>query len=88
VPEGEKKVFAAVSPDEPAAADLLNAEGEPVASMTRRTGGIVTLSGERKSEGAEIWSLDVKPDEDVKVWLGSSVLPIFFVDPAAGLVEK
>ena len=88
VPEGAKKVFAAVSPDEPAAADLLNAEGESVDSMARRTGGIVTLSGERKSEGAEIWSLDVKPDEDVKVWLGSSVLPVFFVDPAAGLVEK
>ena len=88
VPEGAKKVFAAVSPDEPAAADLLNAEGETVDSMARRTGGIVTLLGESKSEGAEIWSLNVKPDEDVKVWLGSSVLPVFFVDPAAGLVER
>ena len=85
--EGAKKVFAAVAPDEPAAASLLNAAGETVASVPRQS-AVATLSGERAATGPEIWSLDVKPDEDAKVWLGDTVLPIFSVDPSAGLVEE
>lgn len=77
-------MFAAVEPEEPAAVSLLDASGKAVATIPRQTSS-ATLTGERKTTGPEIWSLDVKPVEDVKVWLGNSVLPILASDSAAGL---
>ena len=45
----------------------------------------LAAGAERKTTGPETWSLDVRPVEDVKVWLGNTVLPILATDPAACL---
>ena len=85
VPDGVKKVHVAVSPEEPAAVDMLDAAGASVASMPRQTAA-VTLTGERENAPAEVWSLDVKANEDVMLRLGASVLPILATEATSGLV--
>ncbi|MBQ3289577.1 MAG: right-handed parallel beta-helix repeat-containing protein [Kiritimatiellae bacterium] len=86
VPDGAKKVYAAVTPEEPAAVSMLNAAGAVVASMPRQTAA-VTLTGERNMAPAEVWSLDIKADEDVMLRLGASVLPVLAVEETAGFVQ-
>lgn len=84
--DGAKKVYAAVTPEEPAAVSMLNAAGAVVASMPRQTAA-VTLTGERNMAPAEVWSLDIKADEDVMLRLGASVLPVLAVEETAGFVQ-
>ena len=88
MPSGAKKVHVAVMPEEPAAVTLLNASGEPVASMPRQMAS-ATLTGEREAAAAaEVWSLDVKAFEDVVLRLGASALPIFAMEETTGLVQR
>ena len=87
VPDGTKKVFVAVTPEEPAAVTLLNAAGAPVASMSRQTAA-ATLTAERETVAPEVWSLDIKAVEDVKLRLGSSVTPLFATEENSGLVPS
>ena len=88
VPEGANKVHVAVTPEEPAAASLMDASGKVVASMPSQTAA-ATLTGERSvTTGAEVWSIDVKADEDAMLRLGASALPVFAVEETSGLVQK
>lgn len=86
VPDGVKNVHVAITPEEPAAVDMLNAAGAAVASMPRQTAA-ATLTGKREDAPSEVWSLDVKADEDVMLRLGASVLPILAGEEAVGLVQ-
>ena len=83
VPEGAEKVHVAVTPEEPASVTLLNAVGEPVASMPRQTSA-ATLTSDAK---AGVWSLDVKAVEDVTLRLGAAVTPILATEALSGLVQ-
>ena len=85
VPDGAKKVFVAVTPEEPAAVTLQNAAGKAVATMPRQTAA-ATLTAERETVGPEVWSIDIKAVEDVKLRLGSSVTPLFATEETSGLV--
>ena len=88
VPEGANKVHVAVTPEEPAVASLMDASGKVVASMPSQTAA-ATLTGERSvTTGAEVWSIDVKADEDAMLRLGASALPVFAVEETSGLVQK
>ena len=87
VPDGTKKVHVAVTPEEPAAVTLLNAGGTSVASMPRQTAA-ATLTAERETSVAEVWSLDIKAVEDVKLRLGASVTPLFATEETSGLVPS
>ena len=86
VPDGAKKVHVAVTPEEPAAVTMLNAGGTPVASMPRQTAA-ATLAAERETAAAEVWSLDIKAVEDVRLRLGASVTPLFSTEEKSGLVS-
>ena len=86
VPMDAKMVHVSVTPEEPAAATLLNAVGEAVATMPSRTTAS-TLTAERDVGSAEIWSLEIKTVEDAMFRLGSSVFPVLAVDDTAGLVQ-
>ena len=86
VPDGAKKVHVAVTPEEPAAVSVLNAAGAVVASMPRQTAAS-TLTGERDTAEAEVWSLGIKAVEDVMLRLGASVLPVLAVEETSGLVQ-
>ena len=98
VPDGAEKVHVAVTPEEPAAVTLLNAAGDPVASMPRQTSA-ATLTGRTGtvpsvgdtavgSHGStEVWSIDIKAVEDVMLRLGSSVTPIFATEAKSGFEQ-
>ena len=86
VTEGAKSVHVAVTPEEPASVTLLNAGGTPVASMPGWTTA-ATLTGERQSVAAEVWSLDVTAVEDVMLRLGSSTIPILATEEKSGLAS-
>ena len=88
VPNASENVAVSVMPEEPVAASLVDASGKVVASMPSQTAA-VTLTGERSvTTGAEVWSLDVKADEDAMLRLGASALPVFAVEETSGLVQK
>ena len=83
VPGRAKKVHVAVTPEEPAAAALLNAAGASLAATPRQTSS-ATLAADRETTHSEVWSLDVKAVEDVSLRLGASVLPILATDAKSG----
>ena len=88
VPNASENVAVSVMPEEPVAASLVDASGKVVASMPSQTAA-VTLTGERSvTTGAEVWSLDVKADEDAMLRLGASALPVFAAEEMSGLVQK
>ena len=83
VPDGAKKLHVAVTPEEPASVTLLDAAGASVAAMPSKTSS-ATLATERETTAAEVWSLDVRAVEDVKLRLGTSTLPILATDANSG----
>ena len=89
VPDGAEKVYVSVAPEEPAAVTVLNASGEAVAAMPHQTAA-ATLTADatrRVPSGApEVWSLDIKAVEDVRLRLGASVTPILAPDAKCGLM--
>ena len=87
VPDGARKVFVAVTPEEPAAVILQNAAGKAVATMPRQTAA-ATLTAEREMTAPEIWSIDIKAVEDVNLRLGSSVTPLFATEETSGLLPQ